>query len=222
MDFAEDCWCWYQEKIQSAYWSQTLVTIHLVVTYYKQGDKLVHQSSVYVSDEPHHNARFVSALITKLMPTMLELLSCLKFVHYWTDSPTSQCRSKTIFKTVSCHPEYFNVLSSWSYIESSHWKGPCDPIGGTVTRKVDLAIKNGKAVIEDALNFLAWAKEIEETSTIRFCFLSFEDFANAALLMIEACKDIKPVQGMMKLHAMLPYAPNKIWVRDNSCFGDSV
>ena len=64
------------------------------------------------------------------------------------------------------------------------------------------------------------AKETEETSAIRFRFLSYEDYANAALFFTEACKDIKPIQGTIKLHTVVPHATNKIWVRDTSCFGD--
>ena len=34
-----------------------------------------------------------------------------------------------------------NHLGVRSYMESGHGKGPCDPIGGTVKRKADQAIK---------------------------------------------------------------------------------
>ena len=36
--------------------------------------------------------------------------------------------------------------------------------------------------------------------------------------MTTACSDIKPVTGTMKVHAVFPHAPNKIWVKDTSCF----
>ena len=187
-----------------------------VVAYYKQGDKLVHQSYVFVSDEPHQDGRFVFARITKLVPMLLALLPCLKFVHYWTDSPTSQERNKTIFKILSCHQEYFIVLSLCSYMESGHGEGPCNPVGGTAKRKAHPPVKNDQMPII----FFAWAKETEETKAIRFHFLSSEDYANAALFLTEDCKDIKPVHSKMKLHLVLLHAANKILVRDTSCFGN--
>ena len=82
VDFEEDYRCSSEEDIESAYWSQTQVTIEPVVAYSRQSDKLVHQSYVFVSDEPCHVARFVFALIAKLVPTLLELVPCSKFVHY--------------------------------------------------------------------------------------------------------------------------------------------
>ena len=53
-----------------------LSILHPLLAYYKQGDKLVHQSYVFVSDEPSHDAIFVFVLITKPVPTLLELSTC--------------------------------------------------------------------------------------------------------------------------------------------------
>ena len=100
MDFAEDYRCRYQNEIQSAYWSSTQVTIHPMVIYFKQpgAQKSCHQSFMFVSNEPHHDANFVFTLIGKLIPLLKEIVPDLKMVHYWTDSPTSQYRKNTIFK----------------------------------------------------------------------------------------------------------------------------
>ena len=77
-------------------------------------------------------------------------------------------------------------------------------------RKGDLAVKNDKAIIQDAHDAFAWAKETEETSTIRFCFFSSEDYANAALFLTKAFKDIKSILATMTWHAVLPRAVSKI------------
>ena len=74
-------------------------------------------------------------------------------LDYWIDSPTSQHRNRTIFKIISCHKEHFGVTASWNVMEASHGKGPCDPIGGVAKRKADQAVKNGKYVIQDAIDF---------------------------------------------------------------------
>ena len=36
-------------------------------------------------------------------------------------------------------------------------KGPCDGVGGTTKRNADNAVKQGKALIQDAGDFFAWA-----------------------------------------------------------------
>ena len=141
MDFAEDYKCRSQNEVQSAYWSQTQVTIHPVVIYHKNNEgKLQHKSFVFISNESRHNAVFVYALVQKLIPLIKSTVPNLQMVHCWTDSPTSQYRNKTIFKMISCHEELFGCQASWSYMESGHGKGPCDPIGGTAKRKADQAV----------------------------------------------------------------------------------
>ena len=196
MDFAEDYRCRSQEEIQSTVRARHrsllilwLPTIRKVISWF-----IDHQSYVFVSDETLRDARFVFALITKLVPTLLELVPCLKFIHYWIDSPTSQYRNKTIFKIVSCHQEYFIVLASWSYMKSGHGKGSCDPIGGTAKRKADIAVKNDKVVIRDAHDFFAWVKKTEEPSPIRFNFLSSEDYVNAAFFLPRLVKTLNLVR----------------------------
>ena len=173
MDFEEDYRCRSRDEIQSAYWSPTQVTIHSVVTYYKVYNKLKHQSYVFISNETRHDAKFVFALITTFLPKLKEFRTQLEYVHYWTDSPTSQYRNKTIFKIISCH-------ASWNYMEAGHGKGPCDPTGGTAKRKADQAVKNGKYIIQDAHDFYQWAITSNDSSAIKFLFLSTSDYEKSA------------------------------------------
>ena len=109
MNFVEAYICRSQEVIQSAYWSQTQVTIHQIVAYFKREEKLCHQYFVFISDEPRHDAKFVFALLCSLVAQLPKLILKLEYIHYWTDSPTSH--NKTIFKIVSCHCKYLKIPS---------------------------------------------------------------------------------------------------------------
>ena len=106
MDFAEDYKCQSQDEIQSAYWNTTQVTIHPAVVYYKDDDNLKHKSFVFVSDKPGHNASTVYAILKKLIPEIKITIPDLKMVHYWTDSPTSQYRNKSILNIVCNHEKW--------------------------------------------------------------------------------------------------------------------
>ena len=156
----------------------------------------------------------------KLVPALVKLVPDVEFIHYWTDSPTSQYRNKTILKIISCHEEFFNVKASWNYMEAGHGKGPCDPIGGTAKRKADLAVKNDKAVIQDAMDFFTWAKESQGQSAIEFFFISTYDYQTSSLFLSTVWQNVKTIAGTMKVHAVLPEETNKIWVRATSYFGD--
>lgn len=121
-------------------------------------------------------------------------------VHYWTNSPTSQYRNKTILKVVSCHEKYFDFKASWNYMEAGHGKGPCDPIGGTAKRKADHVVKNGKVVIQDAIDFFEWSKN--DSSAIKYFFLSCEEYEASEKFLQAMCQNVQTVVGTMKVHAV--------------------
>lgn len=77
----------------------------------------------------------------------------IKCIHYWTDSPTSQYRNKTIFHLVANHQETFGIDAKWNFFEAGHGKGPCDGLGGSTKRLADEAVKSGKVIIQDANDF---------------------------------------------------------------------
>ena len=59
----------------------------------------------------------------------------------------------------------------------------------------------------DAHDFYKWAKKEEENST-----------NNSLSFLSEAYNGIKSVDGSMKLHAAFSSTPNKLWLRNTSCF----
>ena len=151
IDFAENYTCQTLEEVQSAYWNASMVTIHPAVTYYPSEDGLQsHKSRVFVSDELGHTSATVYAFLRELIPNLKAMLPNLKHVHYYTDSPTSQYRNKTIFYLLSRHKELFDVTASWNYFEAGHGKGPCDGVGGCGKRMADEAVRQQKANIQDA------------------------------------------------------------------------
>ena len=108
MDFAEDYKCQSQDEIQSAYWNATQVTLYPTVVYYKEENTLERKSFIFVSNEPAHNASTVFAILRKLVPEIKKIVPNLDMVHYWTDSPTSQYRNKSIFSIVCDHRNWLD------------------------------------------------------------------------------------------------------------------
>ena len=43
-------------------------------------------------------------------------------LYYWTDSPTSQYRNKTIFQLIANHEKLFGIKAKWNYFEAGHGK----------------------------------------------------------------------------------------------------
>ena len=87
---------------------------------------------------------------------------------------------------ISCHEEYFGCKASWNYIEAAHGNRPCDPIRRTTKRKADQAVKNGKYIIQDVVNFYEWLKQ--DCSVIKLIYLSIEDYETSEILPMTVSK----------------------------------
>jgi hypothetical protein len=179
MDFAENFTCSALEEVQSAYWTSDQVTLHTSVIYFPSKHNKSHKSIVGVSEVLSHNSSMVYAMIQQLVPMIKEHYSGLTHIHYLTDSPTSQYRNKAIFQLVCDHADEFGVSATWDYLEAGHGKGPCDGLGGSVKRAADMSVRQGKAVIQGADDFFAWAKSTEITSEVIYYYVTQDNYESA-------------------------------------------
>jgi hypothetical protein len=128
-------------------------TLHTSVIYFPTEHRKPHLSVVGLSETLSHNASTVHAMIKKLLPMIQDEFPELQFIHYLTDSPTSQYRNKTIFQLTCDHDDVFGVKASWEYLEAGHGKGPCDGLGASVKRTADSKIKQEKATIQGGIKY---------------------------------------------------------------------
>lgn len=146
MDFAEH---FYMRRFR---WSQICIldqrTSDLSVVYFPKKFNKTHKIVVGISDLNIHNAGMVVAMVSNLIPLIKSEYPDLTYVHYLTDSPTSQCRNKSIFEFLTRHESLFRVGARWDYLESGHGKGPYNGLGGSVKRSADMAVKQGKVIIQ--------------------------------------------------------------------------
>lgn len=217
MDFAENYTCASMEEVQSAYWNASMVSLHTMVAYFP-GDRAPRnlQSYVAVSDVISHNATAVYAILKKIIPIIKEDYPVTKKIHYLTDSPTSRYRNKTIFQVLVDHETDFGMQAQWNYLESGHGKGPCDGLGASVKRAADMAIKQGKATIQDGKDFYNWTTK-ESGSKVKFTYYSQQDYDEAKTIL-ESKQKCQAVSGTFKLHAVVPVDSVSIAVRDTSCY----
>ena len=116
-------------SVLCAYWNSTMVSLHPTVVYFKDGQgNLQHNSFIYASDELFHDSTSVFLILKKFIPELRRLVSLLKSIHYWTDSPTPQYQTKTIFGVIATHEDEFGFPAVWNYFETGHGKGPCDGV----------------------------------------------------------------------------------------------
>ena len=124
LDFSENYTCTSYDEVQSAFWNKSMVTIHPLVVYYGNGNgQMIHKSFAVISDELSHNASAVLAFIKHIIPILKELITDISFIHYISDSPTSQYRNKYMFNVIAEHRMRFGLGASWQYFEAGHGKG---------------------------------------------------------------------------------------------------
>lgn len=159
------------------------------------------------------------AILRKLVPELKSIVPEVKYIHYFTDSPTSQYRNKTIFHILTQHEKEFGIPASWHYFEAGHGKGPCDGVGGTTKRMADEAVKQQKATIQDADDFFLWTQAQKENSSIKYLFVSKEQCSDAQT-SIDSFGNLQSVEGTMKLHAVIPVngMEGYVAIRNTSCF----
>lgn len=219
MDFSENYTCQAMEEIQSAYWNSSMVTLHPCVSYYKTDGKLIHKSTVFVSHILHHNATMVYAIVNKMMENIKQNVPDTEYVHFWTDSPTSQYRNKYIFNLICQFQERFNMKASWQYFESGHGKSACDGIGGITKRNADNEVKRGKSIIQDANDFFAWA--VQSDSEISYEFITEENFKSSKEDIDRVSENLKPVKGTMDIHAVVGVSDHVLASRTTTCVCES-
>ncbi|MES9882527.1 MAG: hypothetical protein ABW185_16790 [Sedimenticola sp.] len=135
MDFSENYNCKYEKEIQSMHFgaSQRQISIHTGVVYLKE--KKVSFSTF--SDCLQHNP---PAIWAHLKPVLRHIQSISKVdtIHFISDGPTTQYRSKTNFYMLSTKIFDFGFSkATWNFLEASHGKGAPDGIGAVVKRQAD-------------------------------------------------------------------------------------
>lgn len=109
-----------------------MVTLNPTITYVRSMDGSVyHKRKVYASDVLQHNTSIVQAILEDLINNLKNDNPGLTNIDFWTDSPASQYRNKSIYDIGSCNEARFDIRVSWHYFEYGQGKGPCDGIGGT-------------------------------------------------------------------------------------------
>ena len=206
MDFAENFVCDYGEEIKRC--------IHPMAVHYRaEADgPLLHTSFVGVCGEKSHTAGTIFAFMKKLIAQIKVSLPSISTVHYLTDSPTSQYRSRHIINITAHHANIFGMQCSWQYFEAGHGKGPCDGVGGSVKRSASTAIKSGR-VIQGAVDFFEWAQT--HHTKVKYIYLAADDMKEAQQEM-EALQPLG-VPGTIALHSVVPIRKGAVYAIKTSC-----
>ena len=158
------------KEMEFTYWNASMVTLHPIIIYYKETENsLFHKSLVFVSEVLQHKAAMVSAIAMEVVNIAKNYVPNVKQFHFWTDSPSSQCRNKSMFNIIDTNENTLGCQASWNYFKSGHRKSACDGLGGPSKRNADNAVKQDKAVItcRSPESLLLWVVVRRLSSVVR-------------------------------------------------------
>ena len=210
-DFAENYSFVLQDAAQGFHWNNSQATIHLFVAYYLESGKLEHVSYVVISDCLHHDTvavhlfqkGFIEFLKDKFASSPLK-------IFYFSDGAASQYKNRKNFINLCYHIEDFSVPAEWHFSATSHGKGACDGVGGTIKRlaaRASLQRPYDEQIMTPRQLF-EWA--IENIPSVSFHYWSMDDYRREEILLKERFLKSRTIPGTRKLHSFIPLTRNKV------------
>ena len=204
MDSAENFTFNYQDKVASAHWRSTSVTIYTTMLQFRENSV----PRVIVSDNKDHNKNTVIHCSYTSLKFCKELFGEeIKKIIIWTDGPKSQYKNKFSCSYIGNNLQklFPNYNITWNYSATSHGKCPVDGLGGTVKRTTAKKINSQKAIIKDTKSFV---EAVLPEAKIYVVYLLKEDI-EAALTETQAellWESVSGVTGKHHAHFIAPHA----------------
>ncbi|KAK3919753.1 ARL14 effector protein [Frankliniella fusca] len=199
--------------VQSYYWANDQVTIHPFVCYFKENGELKSLSYATISEHMKHVINEVYEFQRHLMDFLKVKLSEITKVVYFSDGAAQQYKNKKNVINVSYHEEDFGVKAEWHYFATSHGKGPCDGLAGTMKRQAYLSSIRGH-LIRTPLEFFNWADK--HMPNIHGKFVSSEEILKTKENLKEQFARSLSIPQIRSQHGTLPKCPSEVFTKPHS------
>ena len=220
-DFSENYSFVLQDAAQGFHWNNSQATIHPFVAYYIESGEVCHLSYVIISDSLHHDTvavhLFQKCFIAFLKGYLPESLHPKKII-YFSDGAASQYKNRKNFLNLCYHRDDFGVSAEWHFSATSHGKGACDGLGGTVKRLAARA--SLQRPYDDQImtprQLFDWAST--NVPAVHFGYCSTDDYQGEQHNLEQRFNQSRTIPGTRKLHSFVPASNSKVRVRVFSAF----
>lgn len=214
-DFSENYAFIFQDAIQGVHWNNNQATLHPFVIYYKQGSDLKHQSFAAISDCLKHDTIAVHLFQCQLIKEIRNVKPNIKKIIYFTDGAAAQYKNKKNFINLTHHHEDFGIEAEWHFFPTSHGKGACDGIGGTIKRLATRAcLQQPNLTIKTPQELFGWADT--NITNVKFLYFTKEDYAGHEKHLEKRFERAKLITGTKKFHSFVPINKENLKVREFS------
>lgn len=212
-DFSENYSFVLQDAAQSSYWNTNQATIHPFVIYYSDSGTLKNFSFIIISEVLKHDTIAVQVFIEKLRNFLKSKIE-LKKAIFMSDGAASQYKNRKNFASICRYKSKYNIDAEWHFFATSHGKGPCDAIGGTLkqmARNASVSVEH-EHPIKSAEELYNWAnqKSNDYLTKMSFCYVTQEDYEQGITEWGNIFLQSKMISGTQKYHCFVPISENKI------------
>ena len=145
---------------------------------------------------------------------MKRVLPCLpKKVVYYSDGAASQYKNRKNFINLCNHESDFGIKAEWQFSATSHGKGACDGVGGTVKRLAARASLQRPCdeQIMTPLQLFEWASN--SIPGIVFMYCSCVEYEETKVQLEARFDNSRTIPGTRKLHSFVPVSRDTVRVR---------
>ena len=204
-DFSENYSFLLQDAAQGFHWNNSQATIHPFVAYFTDSDKLCHLSYVIIFDCLHHDTIAVHLFQKSLIEFLKEkFVSLPRKIFYFSDGAAAQYKNRKSFINLCHHMSDFGVPAEWHFSATSHGKGACDGVGGTLKRlaaRASLQRPYDQQIMTPRQLF-EWASENIKTTVFKYC--SLDEYKRQEIFLKDRFEQSRTIPGTRKLHCFIP------------------
>jgi len=202
-DFAENYSFVLQDAAQGFHWTNTQATIHPFVIYYPSANSVLHKSFVVISDHFKHDTITLHCFQKQLLKFIVESIPVApQKIIYFSDEAAAHYKNRKNFLNLAFHEEDFGIPAEWHFFATSHGKGPCDGVGGTVKRLAARTSLQKPYDNQIPMELYQWAKS--NIHNIAFNFVSTQQVDEEAALLHKRFELACRIPGTQQLHAFFP------------------
>lgn len=185
-----------------------------------------HLSFIIISEELRHDSVAVNLFISKMISFLrINQSKNINKIYFMSDGAASQYKNRKNFASLCKFKSKYGIEAEWHFFATSHGKGPCDAIGGTIKRMATRAslAKEREHPIKNARELYNWAnnRKEEELTKLSFSFATTEEYECMASHLNEQYNNAKIIQGTQKFHSFIPVSENKIKAKRYSNCNDN-
>ena len=191
--------------------------MHPFAIYHKDNNGNVQvKSLVIISECLHHDTIVAVHVFQKHLVEFIskELKQITKMI-YFSDGSGMQYKNKKNFVHLTYHEKDFGPVAEWHFFPTSHGKGACDGLGGTLKRLAARAsLQRTSNPIQTPKQLFEWATE--SLSNISSKYVTNEEYVEADRILETRFKNAVTVKGTLRFHCIIPIEKNKVRVKNFS------